>query len=223
MISIWLVVVPLLLAVAVLVLLAIAKSLHFFSRAARHLHQIDISNEVSEIRINELEALVGDEADWMFKNAWKITPWERRRAVTNRHRQIRKWLYLLISNSALFCEVARFHIEQADLEKADPATAKFALPIRVLDRAAMLQFMAAVCLGKLLLLDCWRVVQPFYVPQLSDHFLVRGNDLILWYRHLGKEMLELAQKYYDDITYTRFIFQLTGVFTVEEAAELNRL
>ena len=58
---------------------------------------------------------------------------------------------------------------------------------------------------------------------LADHFQVRRHDLITWYRHMGQEMLELAQHYYDDITYTRFIFQLTGVFTVEEAAELNRL
>lgn len=224
MTSIWFVILPVLIAAAAFLFL-LGKSLRFFSHSARNLDQIDIPNEVREIRINELEALVGDEADWMFKNAWKITPWERRRAVTNRHRQIRKWLHLLISNCALFCEVARFHIQQnsAEAEAVADNSDKSDLPVRVMDRAALLQLMAAVCLGKLLLLDCCRLVWPLYVPQLADHFQVRGYDLIAWYRHLGKEVLELAQHYYDDITYTRFIFQLTGVFTVKEAAELNRL
>lgn len=225
MISVWLVVLPVLIAAAAFLFL-LGKSLRFFSRSARHLDQIDIPNEINEIRIKELEALVGDEADWMVKSAWKTSPWERRRAVANRHRQIRKWLHLLISNSALFCEVARFHIQEMDSAEAG-AKVFYAenpeLPTRVMDRAALLQFMAAVCLGKLLLLDCCRLVWPLYVPQLADHFQVRGDDLIAWYRRLGKEMLELAQHYYDDITYRRFIFQLTGVFTVEEAAALNRL
>lgn len=203
-----------------------ARGLQFFSSVARDLDRVDIPNEVGEIRINELEMLVGDEADWMFKNAWKITRWERRRAVSNRHRQVRKWLHLLISNAALFREIARFHIQEAISTKAE-ATGdqpdKSDLPFRVMDRAAMVQFMAAACLVKLRLLDFCRMVQPFYVPQLADHFQVRGHDLVTWYRHMGKEMLELTQHYYDDITYTRFIFQLTGLFNVEEASRLNRL
>jgi hypothetical protein len=225
MTSIWLVVLPVLIA-AVAFLFLLGRNLRFFSHSARHLDQIDIPNEVQEIRINELEALVGDEADWMFRNAWQITRQERLRAVADRHRQIRKWLHLLISNCALFCEVARFHIQQADSANADvtvPDPTNPDVAIRVMDRAALLQLMAAVCLGKLLLLDCCRLACPLYVPQLADHFQVRGHDLLAWYRHLGKEMLELAQHYYDDITYKRFIFQLTGVFTIEEAAELNRL
>jgi hypothetical protein len=222
----WLVAAPVVIVGIALVILFIGKRLQFFSHSARHLDQIDIPNEVREIRINELEALVGDEADWMFKNGWKITPGERRQAVTDRHQQIRKWLHLLISNCALFCEVARFHIQEADSAESDLKAADLNppdLPMRVMDRAALLQLMAAVCLGKLLLLDCCRLAWPLYVPQLADHLQVRGHDLVAWYRHLGKEMLELAERYYDDITYTRFIFQLTGVFTVEEAAELNRL
>lgn len=222
----WLVLIPVITVGIALVVLFVGKRLQFFSHAARHLDQIDIPNEISEIRIKELEALVGDEADWMVKSAWKTSPWERRRAVANRHRQIRQWLHLLISNSALFCEVARFHIQEMD--SAEAGTKVFyaenpELPTRVMDRAALLQFMAAVCLGKLLLLDCCRLAWPLYVPRLADHFQVHGDDLIAWYRRLGKDMLELAQHYYDDITYRRFIFQLTGVFTVEEAAALNRL
>lgn len=187
-----------------------ARKLRFFSSVARNLDKVDIPNEIREIRINELEMLVGDEADWMFKNAWEITRWERRRAVTNRHRQVRKWLHLLISNAALFREIARFHIQEAISAEAEATSDhpdKSDLPFRVMDRAAMVQFMAAACLVKLRLLDCCRMVQPFYVPQLADHFQVRGHDLVAWYRHMGKEMLELTQHYYDDITYTRFIFQ----------------
>lgn len=223
MIPIWLMTVPLLVAGALFVVLSTAKRLQFFSRAARHLEQIDIPNEVIEIRINELDALIGDQADWMFKNAWKITRWERRRGVSNRHRHIRKWLYLIVSNCVLFSEVARFHLQEAESPEGDAPDNSSDLSLRVLDRAAMLQFMAAICLGKLLLFDCRRLVWPFYVPFLSDHFQVRGHDLIAWYRHLGREMLELVQHYYDDVTYTRFIYQLTGTFTVEDAAQLDRL
>jgi hypothetical protein len=44
----------------------------------------------------------------------------------------------------------------------------------------------------------------------------------VWYCHFMKETLELTQKY-DDVTYTRFIFQLTGVFNVKEAESINRM
>lgn len=199
----------------------VGKRLRFFSRAARHLHQIDIPNEVSEIRINDLEALVGSEADWRL-NAPETTLRERHRAITARHRELRKRLRLLISNCALFCEVARFHIRQMDPEEADSPEARSGLPFRVMDRAAIVQFMAAACLVKLMLVDCCRTVCPLYVPHSAGHFQVQGRDLVACYRHLGKEMLELAKQYYDDLTYSRFIFQLTGLFTVEEAAQLNR-
>lgn len=197
----------------------VGKRLQFFSRTARHLYQIDIPNEFSEIRINELEALVGDESD----STRKATLRERHRAVTARHREIRKRLRLLISNCAMFCEVARFHIGKMDPEAADSPEGKSGLPLRVMDRAAIVQFMAAACLVKLVLLDCCRSVCPLYVPHSANHFHVRGQDLVACYRHLGKEMLELAKQYYDDLTYRRFIFQLTGLFTLEEATQLNRL
>ena len=200
-----------------------ATKLQFFSRAARDLDQIDIPNEVSEIRINELEMLVCDEADGFFKYAWKLTPWERRKAVTRRMREIRKWLHLVISNAALFQEVARFRIQAAASAEVDSTTGKDDLGFRVMDRAAMVHFIAAACLAKLLLVDSCRILWPTYVPTLSDHFQVHGHDLIAWYRHMAKDMLNLAQKHYDDVTYTRFIFQLTGLFSVEEACRLNRL
>lgn len=206
-----------------------ARKLQFFSYSARDLDKVDIPNEVREIRINELDALASERADELFTKEWNITRWERRRAISNRHRHIRKWLRLLISNAALFREVARFHIREAEETSSAGGQAgnadsnQSALPNRVLERAVMLQFIAAVCLIKLRWLDCCRLVRPFYAPQLANRLQVRGHDLISWYRHMGKEMLDLTQHYYDDITYTRFIFQLTGVFTLEDAAELNRL
>ncbi|HEY6351572.1 MAG TPA: hypothetical protein VI636_19395 [Candidatus Angelobacter sp.] len=199
-----------------------AVRLQFFSHAARSLDQIDIPNEISEIRINELEMLVGDEADFYFKHAGELTAWQRRQAVTRRMREARKWLHLVISNAALFQEVARFRIQQAASADPDSADAHD-LHFRVMDRAAMVHFMAAVCLARLRLIDFCRIVRPTYVPALADHFQVRGHDLIAWYRHMAKDMLELTQQFYDDVTYTRFIFQLTGLFSVEEACRLNRL
>lgn len=220
---IWVRAVPVLLAALALIALWAAKRLQFFSRAARGLDRIDIPNEVSEIRINELEMLVGDEADFCFRHAWDITRWERRRAVTERLREARKWLHLIISNAALFQEIARFRIQQAESLGPDAADGQQDLAFRIMDRAATVHLIAATCLAKLLLVDLCRLLWPIYVPLLADRFQVRGHDLAVWYRHLAKEMLEFAQKYYDDLTYTRFIFQLTGLFSVEEAARLNRL
>lgn len=219
---IWLRVVPVLLAAIALAAFWIAKRLQFFSRSARDLDQIDIPNEVSEIRINELEMLVGDEADFYFKHAFQLTPWQRRQAVSRRLRETRKWLHLVIANAALFEEIARFRI-QADSAATESAADWQELPFRIMDRAAAVHLMAATCLAKLLLIDLCRIFWPIYVPALADHFQVRGHDLIAWYRHLAREMLQLAQQSYDDITFTRFIFQLTGLFSIEEAARLNRL
>ena len=200
-----------------------AKNLKFFSHAARDLDKVDIPNEVKEVRINELEMLISDEADWYFKHAWKLTRWQRRQAVTRRMQEARNLLHLVISNAALFQEVARFHIRAADSGESEPASNDRDFAFRLMDRAATVHFVAATCMAKLLLVDVCRILWPTYVPALADHFQVRGHDLIAWYRHLAKEMLELAEKCYDEITYTRFIFQLTGGFTVEDASTLNRL
>lgn len=219
----WLSAVPLFLSAIALVALWTAKRLQFFSHIARHLDQIDIPNEVREIRINELEMLVCDEADWQFKHAWNLTRWQRREAVSRRLRESRKWLHLLIANAALFQEVARFHIQATDSSGSDSDLKEDDLPFQVMDQASMVHLMAAVCLAKLLMVDFCRILWPLYVPELADQFQLRGHDLIVWYRRLAKEILELAKREYDDVTYTRFIFQLTGLFTVEEAAGLNRL
>lgn len=220
---IWLRVIPVFIAALALIAFWIARKLQFFSRSARSLDQIDIPNEVSEIRINELEMLVGDEADFYFKHAWTLTPWQRRKAVTRRLREIRKWLHLVIANATLFQEIARFRIQEAASAEADSTANADELSFRIMDRATMVHLIAVTCLAKLLLIDFYRILWPSYVPVLADHFQVRGHDLIAWYRHLAKEMLQLAQQSYDDLTYTRFIFQLTGLFNVEEASRLNRL
>ena len=220
---IWLSAVPLVLAAIVLATLWSARRLHFFSRSARGLDQIDIPNEFSEIRINELEMLVGDEADFYFKHAWQLTARQRRQAVTLRLREARKWLHLVIANVALFQEIARFRIQMVASAQPDSEADPQDLSFRVMDRAAMVHVMAATCLAKLVLIDLYRILWPAYIPVLADRFEVRGRDLISWYRRLAKEMLQFAQQNYDDPTYTRFIFQLTGLFDVEEAARLNRL
>jgi hypothetical protein len=203
--------------------LFVAARSHFFSKTARGLTEIDIPNEVSEIRINELEMLVCDEADFMFKHAWKLTPWQRRRAVSKRLRETRKWLNLVISNAVIFQQIARSLIQAQIVAEPGAEFGKDDLPCRVMDRAVTVHFVAATCMAKLMLVQFCRTLWPFYVPMLTNQFQVRGHDLIAWYRHMANEMLTLAREYYDDVTYTRFIFQLTGLFTMEEAATLNRI
>jgi hypothetical protein len=215
----WAVALPLAGSILTVALGAMVR-LDFFSRRARDLAKIDIPNEVSEVRTDELEMLVGDEADFMFKNAWKLGFWERRKAVTRRLSETRKWLHLVISNAVLFQEIARFQVEElaesADAEKND-------LAVKIMERAGTVHLMAVTCLAKLTILSFLRSVWPLYIPMLADRFQVNGQDLIVWYRQLTKETLALAQERYDDITYSRFIFQLTGLFSVEEAAGLNRI
>ena len=196
-----------------------ARKLRLLSHTARHLEQIDIPNEVKEVRVNEVEMLAGLEADGYFLYAWDLTRWQRRRATSHRLREARKWLHLIIANVSLFQEVARFHIREISSGQAEADD----LPAKVLNRASAVQVIAAACLVKLALIDACRFVWPLYIPELADHFQFRGHDLIAWYRHLAKDMLQLAKTYYDDITYTRFIFQLTGLFKVEDAEGLSRL
>lgn len=197
--------------------------LRLLSRSSRHLDQIDIPNEVKEVRINEVEMLASVEADFHFLYAWKLTRWQRRQATGRRVREARKWLHLIISNATLFQEIARFHIERAASPQAASSEKEDELASQVLGRASTVQVIAAVCLAKLAVIDVCRVIFPLYVPELAGHFQFRGQDLTAWYRHLLKDMLQLAKTYYDDITYTRFIFQLTGLFDVEAAEGLSRL
>lgn len=219
----WDLVLPGISFVAVAVGVRFARNLSFFSRRARDLDQIDIPNEVREIRINELEMLVCDEADARFKFAWSLTPWQRRAAVTRRMQEVRKWLRLIISNATLFQEVARFHLQDTCSDVGDCDPEEQPLLFKVMDRAASVRLIAGTCLLKLMIVDFYRVLWPTHVPALADRFQVRGQDLIVWYRHLVKEILELTAEYYDDVTYARFILQLTGLFTLEEAAALNRV
>lgn len=192
-----------------------AKKLQFFSRAARGLDQIDIPNEISEIRMKEFETLVNHEADSYLNQVRRLTHRQRRQAVTQRLRETRKWLHLIISNVALFQEVARFRIEQAASTGPDFTPDEHDVAFQIMDRAAVVHLMAATCLAKLRLIDLYRLFWPFYVPRLANRFQVRRHDLIAWYRHLAKEMLDLAQKHYDHLTYTRLISQLAGSFSVE--------
>ena len=200
-----------------------AARLQFFNKTVRSLEKIDIPNEVKEVRIYQLEEIISEKADLQFRHGWGLSRWQRRQATTARFRDARKWLYLVISNAALFQEVARFQMQVKVATADDLMELDGELPFRVLDRAAMVQFMATACLVKLMVLDVCRFAWPVYVPNLAGRFAVRGDDLIVWYRSMAREMLELAEEYYDDITYTRFIFQLTGVFNVKAAEGLKLL
>ena len=200
-------------------IIGILHQLRFFSRSARNLNRVDIPNEVKEVRINEVEMLVGVEADGYFLYAWNLTRWQRRQATGRRLREARKWLHLIIANAVLFQEVARFHIEQANYsEKKDDVLAR-----KVMDRANTVHLIAVMCLGKLAAIEVCRTVWPLWIPELADYFQLKGQDLTAWYRHLMIAMLKLVSERYDDVTYTRFIFQLTGLCEAEEAESLGRL
>jgi hypothetical protein len=222
---------PAIIATAAVVFVQWARSLHFFNHSARHLDQIDIPNEVKEIRITEVEMLAGPEADFFFRHGYfeketndlELTGRELRMAIKRRLREARKWMHLIISNAALFQEVARFHLQWASSEEAEQWEKEDQLPFKVMDRALGVQLIAVTCLVRLTVIEARHMVWPFYAPQLAGQFHFRECDLVSWYRHLAKEILDLTQKYYDDITYTRFLFQLTGFLNLEEARGSGRL
>lgn len=196
------------------------RQFKLFSRSARNLDQIDIPNEIKEIRINELEMLASLEMDFTFKHGLSLTRQERCLGTDNRMREARKWLRFIIGNAVLFQEVARFHMESATEAAAGGGNP---LPQKVLDRASKVQFMAIACLAKLAVIYACRTLYPPYIPELADRFQFKGHDLVEWYRRAAIDMLRLAESYYDDITYSRFILQLTGLCDPESAMELNRL
>lgn len=213
------------LIVGLLLLLRTAKHLKFFSRVSRDLDQIDIANEVREVRIRELEMLMSAEADTFFRDEVNLTRRQQREGVSRRVREIRKWLHFMIANAALFEQVARFRMagiaeQDVELEAGDPDS-----PYKLMDRASMVHFMATVCLGRLAVVELRRSIWPIYVPSLAGELRVAGCDLIVWYRHLMREILELAQEYDEkhEGLYERFTLQLTGTCTIEHAVELNRI
>lgn len=201
-----------------------AKRLGFLSRQARHLDQVDIPNEVREIRLENLAMLLSEELDHEATKS-DLHPLQRRLIVNKRFRELRKTLYLIIDNAGVFRDVARFHLlyQYPDEPELEPDPEELAFAAHISGRAFAVQVLAAVCLGKLLLLDLRRIVQPSYSPNLAGRFRLRNLDLISWYRHMANSMLSFTAKYYDEDLYTRFILQLTGVFKIETARELNRL
>lgn len=206
----WLAVAPLFLAAAALMVLWTAKRLLFFSREARDLGQINISTEVRELRIHELELLASNQADRHRTPSKALTRRQRHQEITQKLQETRQWLHLIIANAALFQEVARFRIQAADCGRVALTVNEDDLPFKVMDRASMVHLIAAACLVKLHLIDFFRTVLPIYMPELANQFRVRGCDLIAWYRDLAKEMLTLAKEYSDDLTYDRFAAQLSG-------------
>jgi hypothetical protein len=215
---------PIVLLLSLLLGLRWTTRLHFFSLKARDLNQIDIANEVREVRIRELEILVSADADAFFRDDLNLAFLQRREAVSKRMSETRKWLHLMISNAELFEQVARFRIGEIEKKESADDTEEIS-PYRLMDRACMVRVIAVICLGKLTLLEMRRIVWPLYLPALAGRFRVGDRDLILWYRHLMKDVLEMAKRYDDDYEgfYERFTLQLTGTCSIEQAVELNRI
>ncbi len=204
----WLAVTPPFLAALVLMGLWMAKRLRFFSHQARDLDQIDIRNEISEVSIQELEMLLCHQASSDCSHIAELTRSQRRQQAEKRLLETSQWLRVIIANAALFQEVARFRIQAADSPNADLAGCENELPYKVMDRASMVHLMAAACLAKLQVIHFCALLWPIYVPVLNHQFQIFGHDVVTWYRDLGKEMLDLAKQYYDDLTYSRFAAQL---------------
>jgi len=168
--------------------------------------------------------LLSEELDQEATKA-DLHPLQRRLIVNKRFRDLRKMLYLIIDNAGVFRDVALFHLlyEDPDEPKLEPDAEELAFAAQIRGRAFAVQVLATVCLGKLLLLDLRRIIQPSYSPNMAGRFRLRDLDLISWYRHMANFILSFTAKYYDEDLYTRFILQLTGVFKIETARELNRL
>src|ERR1051326_4101025 len=183
-----------------------ARQLGFLTRTPRNLDHVDIPNEVREIRLENLAMLLSEELDREAVKA-DLHPLQCRLIVNKRFRDLRKMLYLIIDNAGVFRDVARFHLlyEDPDDPKLESDAEELAFAAHIRGRAFALQVLATVCLGKLLLLDLRRIIQPSYSPNLAGRFRLRDLDLISWYRHTANSMLSFTAKYYDEDLYTRFI------------------
>lgn len=193
-----------------------AMRLKFFSSEARDFEEVRW--ELKELRIEEFEMLVCPRADEYINEDWNLRPAQRREACRSRLNFTRNWLHRIIGNATLFEQVARFRIRQiaaAGETSADENDLEF----KILDRAAMCHFMAALCLVRLRFIEFFRIAWPFYMPALAGRFEVRGHSLVAWYQHLVEDVLELASQDQRDWMYGDLLFMLTGVVEMPELGE----
>lgn len=212
------VLVPALLLLTIATVVRFAVHFKFFSKEARDFS--DVRWELKELRIEEFEMLVSPEADAYINEDWKLSAGKRREACASRLNFTRDWLLRILDNAVLFEQVARYRLRQIaaaseTLEEIDENDLAF----KILDRAVMCHFMAAVCLTKLNVLGFYRTAWPFYMPELAGRFEVRGHSLVAWYQHLVEDVLELADQDQRDWMYGDLLFMLTGIVEVPELGE----
>jgi hypothetical protein len=192
----------------------LAVRLKFFSRKAREL--VFVHRDFKEVRIDEFGMLVCAEADNLVNYEWRLTRAERRMVAAERIKRARGFLRRIAVNGALSLEVARFQIRKIEKETGNRLLQRDHLSTRLFDRAAMCHFMAAVCLARMYFLEFCMIALPFYVPDFSGRFEVRGYDLVVWYEHLVEDVLEVASEDERHWLYENTLFMLTGLVAMPE-------
>ncbi|HEY6352535.1 MAG TPA: hypothetical protein VI636_24315 [Candidatus Angelobacter sp.] len=210
----WFVVVPTLLVGAGVSFFWSLRRLGFFSRRVREL--VEVHKEFKEVHIDEFEMLVSAEADNLVNYEWRLTQRERRLAAAERIKRARGFLRKMAVNGALCLEVARFLIGKIEKETGNRLLERNHLATRLCDRAAMCQFMAAVCLARTYLLEFCMIAWPFYVPDFGGRFEVRGYDLAAWYEHMVEDVLEVASEDERHWLYENTLFMLAGLVVMPE-------
>lgn len=190
------------------------RTLGFFSSRMREL--VEVHKEFKEVRIDEFEMLVSAEADNLVNYEWRLKRGERRLAAAERIKRARDFLRKMALNGALSLEVARFLINKIEKETGTRLLERTHLATRLCDRAAMCQFMAAVCLARMSWLEFWMIAWPFYVPEFGGRFEVRGYDLPTWYEHMVEDVLEVASEDERHWLYENTLFMLTGLVAMPE-------
>jgi hypothetical protein len=208
---------PALLLLTIAMVVRFAVHLKFFSKEARDFE--DVRWDLKELRIEEFEMLVCPRADEYINEDWNLSARQRRQACTSRLNFTRDWLHRIVENAVLFEQVARFRLRQAAAAADQTPMDDNDLGFKILDRAAMCHFMAAVCLARLHFLGFCRIAWPFYMPSLAGRFEVRGHSLVAWYQHLVEDVLELASQDERDWLHGDLLFMLTGVVEMPELGE----
>lgn len=210
----WFVVVPFLLLAAGMSFIWWLRSLGFFSSRVRQL--VEVYREFKEVRLDEFGMLVCAEADDLVNREWRLMHAERRKVAAERIKLARGFLQKIAVNGVLTLEVARFEIREIEQETGKRLLERNALPARLFDRAVMCHFMARVCLARMNFLAFLMIAWPFYVPDFSGRFEVRGYSLIAWYEHMVEEVLEVASEDACDWVYDNTLFMLTGLVEIPE-------
>ena len=193
----------------------LATRLKFFSSAARNLQ--DVLSEVKECDIESFQKLLSGAADEYLASQYpRLNFRQRQEAAHKRFAVTRQGLEVIISNAALFQEVARFHSRHICAIDPDQLTEGDQLVLRTFDCAVICHFIAALAFAKLQVLEFCHVAWPWYIPALCGLGDAGKHSLFTSYKSLTSSILEFARLDRRDWIYDNLLFALTGLIECNE-------